>query len=131
MDESPNNSFDAINRVHCFCHTLNLSVKAFLRPFDPPEKKKRGGGGDDSAPNMGTRGGDDDDEDDLDLMIEVEDNKDMPDLANVSDTDASESPDDEDTSVWDDLALSERLALLDETSAVKSVISRVIIPVIS
>ncbi|KAJ7804947.1 hypothetical protein B0H14DRAFT_2246771, partial [Mycena olivaceomarginata] len=26
MDESPNNSFDAINRVRCFWHTLNLSV---------------------------------------------------------------------------------------------------------
>ncbi|KAJ7577822.1 hypothetical protein C8J56DRAFT_798148, partial [Mycena floridula] len=31
-----NNSFTAPNRVRCFNHTLNLSVKSLLRPFQRP-----------------------------------------------------------------------------------------------
>ncbi|KAJ7767087.1 hypothetical protein B0H14DRAFT_2264292, partial [Mycena olivaceomarginata] len=33
LGDSPNNSFEAVNRVHCYNHTLNLSVQAFLHPF--------------------------------------------------------------------------------------------------
>ncbi|KAG6818456.1 hypothetical protein H0H92_002715, partial [Tricholoma furcatifolium] len=31
--ESLPNSFSGVNRVRCFNHTLNLAVKALLRPF--------------------------------------------------------------------------------------------------
>ncbi|KAJ7769749.1 hypothetical protein B0H14DRAFT_2402475, partial [Mycena olivaceomarginata] len=39
LGDSPNNSFEAVNRIRCYNHTLNLAVQAFLRPFSSPKKK--------------------------------------------------------------------------------------------
>ena len=36
------NSFDATNQIRCYNHTLNLAVKALLKPFLGPDKKKKG-----------------------------------------------------------------------------------------
>jgi hypothetical protein len=50
------NSFNKINRVRCFAHTLNLIAKSILKPFSAPEKKKDSedadGGDDDDMPDL-------------------------------------------------------------------------------
>jgi hypothetical protein len=38
LDKLPN-SFEELNRVRCFNHTLQLSAKALLRPFNSPKSK--------------------------------------------------------------------------------------------
>ena len=35
LDGLPN-SFEAVNHVRCFNHTMQLSVKALMKPFDTP-----------------------------------------------------------------------------------------------
>ncbi|KAJ7840732.1 hypothetical protein B0H14DRAFT_2587317 [Mycena olivaceomarginata] len=42
MSALATNSFNKINRVRCFAHTLNLIAKSILKPFSTPEKKKDG-----------------------------------------------------------------------------------------
>jgi hypothetical protein len=40
LDKLPN-SFEAVNRVRCFTHTLQISAKALISPFaTPPPKNK-------------------------------------------------------------------------------------------
>ncbi|KAJ7430554.1 hypothetical protein FB451DRAFT_944170, partial [Mycena latifolia] len=33
LHDNPKNSFDEVNRIRCFNHTLQLSAKGLLRPF--------------------------------------------------------------------------------------------------
>ncbi|KAJ7736794.1 hypothetical protein B0H14DRAFT_3516454 [Mycena olivaceomarginata] len=75
----PNNSYEAVNRVRCFNHTLNLAVKSFLRPFLPPEKMKKAGATTAPTPS-------EDNVSDVlnDLDEDIDD--DMPDLADAPDS---------------------------------------------
>ena len=41
------NLFESANRVWCFNHTLQLSVKALLKPFGAPSKDTDNSGNDD------------------------------------------------------------------------------------
>ncbi|KAK7040040.1 dimer-Tnp-hAT domain-containing protein [Favolaschia claudopus] len=66
------NSFNERNRVRCFAHTINLIVKAILKPFSASEKKKKG----DDDGKEGDEGKGDDDTDSI------------PDLASVSDSES-------------------------------------------
>lgn len=118
LGANPNNSFDPVNRVRCFNHTLNLAVKAFLVPFAPPEKKKTGN--DKSATSSP-----DDDDDDTMTDFALEEDDDLPDLADVSFSDGPDQDNDEDISAWDELGDEERVELLKETDSVKVVISNV------
>jgi hypothetical protein len=104
LGDSPNNSFEAVNRVRCYNHTLNLSVQAFLCPFSPPPPKKgskgKGKARDDTDD---TDDNDDYDTDDSDSDIkdgDLEDNKELPDLADIS-TDPLDNVDDVDNSAWE------------------------------
>ncbi|KAJ6610521.1 hypothetical protein B0H10DRAFT_1811487, partial [Mycena sp. CBHHK59/15] len=78
LGENPNNSFDTVNRVRCFNHTLNLAVKAFLKPFDLPEKKKKPVN---DAASTHSSDSDNDNDDLNDFALEDED--DLPDLADA------------------------------------------------
>ncbi|KAF7348841.1 Dimer-Tnp-hAT domain-containing protein [Mycena venus] len=123
LGDSPNNSFKAVNRVHCFAHTLNLAVQAFLRPFSPPKKKKGGKGkdgddtDDDNDDNSSDSGSDIND-------FDLEDDEDLPDLADIS-TDSLDNVDDVNDSAWEAMDEVERVMLLEETDSVKQVITRI------
>jgi hypothetical protein len=39
LSNNPNNRFEGINRVRCFNHTINLAVKALLRPFQTTTRR--------------------------------------------------------------------------------------------
>ncbi|KAJ6614963.1 hypothetical protein B0H10DRAFT_1802167, partial [Mycena sp. CBHHK59/15] len=120
LGENPNNSFDTVNRVRCFNHTLNLAVKAFLKPFDLPEKKKKPVN---DAASTHSSDSDNDNDDLNDFALEDED--DLPDLADAFASDRLDQEDDSDNSAWDDLDEEERTELLLATDSVKQVILRV------
>jgi hypothetical protein len=127
LGDSPNNSFEAVNRVRCYNHTLNLSVQAFLRPFSPPPLKKSGKGkGKARDDTEDTDDNNDYDTDDSDSDIndgDLEDDEQLPDLADIS-TDPLDNVDDVDDSAWEAMEEAERAALLAETDSVKQVITR-------
>jgi hypothetical protein len=123
LGDDPNNSFDSVNRVRCFAHTLNLAVQAFLRPFSPPKKKKKAktaAGEDEGADDEE----DPDEGDDVDPFV-LEDDDDMPDLVDVSSSDGPDEDDDQDNSAWEEMDAEERAELLRETDSVKQVITKV------
>ncbi|KAG6806116.1 hypothetical protein H0H92_012625, partial [Tricholoma furcatifolium] len=100
LDSLPN-SFDSVNRVRCFNHTLQLSVKALLHPFSSS----------------------DDDKD--------SDTNDMPELEALDDEEGEddeeeEGANDEDNEdPFDDLSEDERAELLESTKTVRTILSKV------
>ncbi|KAJ7939755.1 hypothetical protein B0H13DRAFT_1850526 [Mycena leptocephala] len=97
LDRSSENNLDAVNRVRC---TMNIAVKAFMRPFQPRPKKKDASGkvidGDNDA-NL--------EEPIIDLDLDNDndnDNDPIPDLNELSDT-SSVASDDVDGDAFDDL----------------------------
>jgi hypothetical protein len=103
--------------VRCFTHTLNLGVKSFLRPFQPPVKKKGTAAMDDDDSDM------DDGDVDSELSLELDDTESLPDLADASDTESM--VDEEDQDVWDQMDEAAKADMLAQTKAAKSDISRV------
>ena len=79
------NSFEQVNHVRCFNHTLQLSAKALLKTFDNP---KPGSIDDNNA--------DDDDAQPLDLIAFNNNNNNGFDLFNQNDTDGNGWEDEED-----------------------------------
>jgi hypothetical protein len=129
LGDSPNNSFEAVNRVRCYNHTLNLAVQAFLRPFSPPPPKKgsKGKGKAKENTDNDTEDNNDYDTNDSDSDIndgDLEDDEELPDLADIS-TDPLDNVDDVDDSAWKGMEEAEQAALLAETDSVKQVITRV------
>jgi hypothetical protein len=108
------NSFEQVNRVRCFNHTLQLSSKALLKPF-----------------NAGIAGKPDDE------PVDCEDD-DMPSLVDVDDEDENGDNDDgtdehedengmEDDGIdeLDNLSEEERAQLLADTAAIRTMVSKV------
>jgi hypothetical protein len=101
------NAFDEANHIRCFNHTIQLSGKALIKPFNAGMGKADSSleNGDDDVPNM--EDFDDDAEDDADPGV-------------LSD-DGDEEEDDE----GEILSEEERLRILDDTSAVRETVSKV------
>ncbi|KAJ7776075.1 hypothetical protein B0H14DRAFT_2401615, partial [Mycena olivaceomarginata] len=117
LGNSAHNTFRPENHVRCFTHTLNLGVKSFLRPFQPPVKKKGRAAMDDDDADV------DDGDMDSEVSLELEDDESLPDLADVSDTESM--VDEEDHDAWDQMDEAGKADMLAQTKAAKSVISRV------
>jgi hypothetical protein len=118
LGTNPNNSFQPENHLHCFTHTLNLGVKSFLLPFQPPEKKKNGNTITDDESDA-----DDDTSSELPLDLDDDDSS-LPDLADASDRE-SLADDDGEEDVWDDMDEVEKADVIEQTKQAKAVISRV------
>ena len=110
------NSFEEKNRVRCFNHTLQLSVKTLLKPFNATLMDY--GAEYLDMPEI-SDGEEDDDEENEDETEEGDDN----DGEEVD----SEGKDDADDGIdeLDMLSSAERMAFLDETSGVRDTITKV------
>lgn len=98
---NPNNTFDNVNRVRCFNHTINLAVKALLRPFQPLVRR-----------------------DGTTASLEIDD-FDLPDLVDASEDEeegnTEEDEEDEDIPMTEE----EREAAFQEMDSVKTCLSKV------
>jgi hypothetical protein len=104
------NSFEETNHVQCFNHTLQLSAKALLRPFNPALGK---------APDIDSDGGQDDLEGDVNEGDNNDGKKDnRPDVLDVYDVD------DDDIDELDDLDADSREELMADAAVVRSVVSK-------
>ena len=75
------NSFEELNRVQCFNHTIQLSAKALLKPFSSArltETDNETENDDDSMPELQAMDDEDDEEDDPD--VDDKDNEEEEDL---------------------------------------------------
>lgn len=104
------NSFEETNHVRCFNHTLQLSAKALLRPFNPALGK---------APDIDSDGG----QDDLEGNDNEGDNNDgkkdnRPDVLDVYDVD------DDDIDELDDLDADSRDELMADAAVVRTTVSK-------
>jgi hypothetical protein len=104
------NSFEADNHVHCFNHTLQLSAKTLIRPFNPGIAKDK------DADHL---------DDDTGVMLKVDDDDD-------NDADADADSDEELTDDRDDgidemeaLSESEQEDLLENTAEIREAVSKV------
>jgi hypothetical protein len=108
------NTFEEVHRVRCFNHTLQLSLKSLLKPF-----------------NVGISGEPDDEpvdsgEDDMPSLVDVDDDEEDED--GVDDTDDGEDDDgteDDDVDELEALTETERTQLLVDTAAVRTMITKV------
>jgi hypothetical protein len=98
---NPNNTFDNVNRVRCFNHTINLAVKALLHPFQPLVRR-----------------------DGTTASLEIDD-FDLPDLVDASEDEeegnTEEDEEDEDIPMTEE----EREAAFQEMDSVKTCLSKV------
>jgi hypothetical protein len=110
LDALPN-SFEKENRVRCFNHTLQLSAKALLAPFNPAISQKTTQG--DEMPEEG-------DDDQLLPEDDTEDDEDD------SEEDAEKNDDeDDDINELDELSEDERVQVLENTMEVRETITKV------
>jgi hypothetical protein len=101
------NTFEADNHVRCFNHTLQLSAKALIWPFNPGMAKDK------DADHLN---------DDTGVMLEVDDDDDD------GDTNSDEElTDDRDDGIdeMEALSESEREALLENTAEIREAVSKV------
>jgi hypothetical protein len=101
------NSFEELNRVRFFNHTIQLSAKALLKPFSSAgstETDNETENGDDSMPELQVMDDEDDEEDDPD--VDDEDNEEEEDLLAELDDD-------------------EREELINNTEAVRTMLNKV------
>ena len=110
LDRLPN-SFEAINRVRCFNHTMQLSAKALLKPFSASPK-------DDDI----TEGGNDDEdtEDGIGLIDEGGDEEQEEEDEPTEDEEDKEDP-------FEMLDEVDREQLLEDTAAVRATLNKVCI----
>jgi hypothetical protein len=104
------NSFEELNRVRCFNHTIQLSVKALLKPFSSAgstETNNETENGDDSMPELQAM-------DDKDDKEEGEDDPDVDDEDNEEEEDLLADLDDD-----------EREELINNTEAVRTMLNKV------
>jgi hypothetical protein len=100
------NSFDAANHIRCFNHTIQLSGKALIKPFNV------GMGKADSSVENG--------DDDMPNLEDFDDNDDTND-----DTESGDIFEDRDEDDNDELSEEERSCILDDTSEVRETVSKV------
>lgn len=113
LDTLPN-SFDIFNHVRCFNHTMQLSAKGLLRPFNTDNDDKTATTPEPEVSNPDDADADnDDDKDD-------EDDKD-------DDVDDNEGVDDEEDKedLFMELSEAEKQALLDNTASVRLTLTKV------
>jgi hypothetical protein len=103
------NSFEEVNRVRCFNHTLQLSSKTLLKPFNAAI----GGSTDDNVSI-------DCDEDSIPPLVDIEDDEDDEDSGNVVNDDVEDDADE-----FNALTDVERVTLLADTSPVRQAVSKV------
>jgi len=110
-----NNSFEEANRVRCFNHTLQLSAKSLLAPFN---KAISGKATDDEVPEE-----DSDDE----SLPEVEQDNDHGDDDDDDEEDEEEGNDDEDDGVDElqELSQNERVRIMESTAVVRTTVTKV------
>jgi hypothetical protein len=107
-----NNSYEEDNHVRCFNHTVQLSAKTLLAPFNPALSS--------SVPLDGVE------ENDLDL-------DEIPELEGVSDSEDEDTPgldcedgdDEEDSNDFTELTEEEREEILTKTAAVRETVTKV------
>lgn len=109
-----NNSYEEDNHVRCFNHTVQLSAKTLLAPFNPALSS--------SVPLDGVE------ENDLDL-------DEIPELEGVSDSedeeedtpgsDSEDGDDEEDSNDFTELTEEEREEILTKTAAVRETVTKV------
>ncbi|KAG6821805.1 hypothetical protein H0H92_000756, partial [Tricholoma furcatifolium] len=105
------NSFEAINRVRCFNHTLQLSVKALLRPFSADDDDKN----DDTANDMP----------ELEEICWAEEDEGEEGEESIDDeAEDDDDGDDNNDDPFSDLSEEERAELMDKTKEVRLVISK-------
>jgi hypothetical protein len=114
LDGLPN-SFEAVNRVRCFNHTMQLSAKALMKPFDTPISP------DDSDVDEPT---------DIDDALSVEgDNKEGDgediDFGSVSSDDQDERENGASDDPLEGLDADAQQQLLDDTAAVRTMLDKV------
>ncbi|KIL63555.1 hypothetical protein M378DRAFT_79529 [Amanita muscaria Koide BX008] len=116
LDKLPN-SFNAINRVRCFNHTIQLSAKALLKPFDASPKDN-----DDLDKHSGND--DEDFEEGHEMVYEdPEDSANDDDNDNEEDSEEAEEVEAEDPlDVLDEQA---RGQLLEDTVAVRATLNKI------
>ena len=113
------NSFELDNRVRCFNHTLQLSAKTLLRPFNVGL-----GNTDDDATNAGVDDlpdldDDDDDDDDDNDDEDSNSNRNSSNVLDDLDADANDSVDE-----LNDLDSDAREELLADTAALRQTVSK-------
>jgi hypothetical protein len=110
LDVLPN-SFEKENRVRCFNHTLQLSAKSLLAPFNPAISQKATQ--DDEMPE----------EDDNDQLIPEDDDENDEDDPEVDD----EENDDDDNGIdeLEELSENERAQVLENTAEVRETVTKV------
>lgn len=118
------NTFDSVNRVRCFNHTLQLSVKALLRPFasaastTSPAETYTAGSSDDIP----------DDDSDVVTLEEVDNEEEEMEDGDDEDTNDKGNTEEGDAEVdeaFDNLTDEERMQLLDNTSAICTILDKV------
>ena len=107
------NSFKLENRVRCFNHTLQLSAKTLLRPFNAGLGKmtEDGDGNNNNADDLFDQDDDDDDEDDED------DVGGLPDIPDVDDVDDG-------IDELDELDADARQSIITDTAAIRETVSK-------
>jgi hypothetical protein len=102
------NSFDADNRVRCFNHTIQLSAKALVQPFNPGMGKEKSADDDDSGNGLAV------------VAPKLDDNNDV-------DADREDEEADGDDGIDEIEALSEldKEMLLEDTAVIREAVSKV------
>ena len=88
------NSFQEENHIRCFNHTLQLSAKALLCPFNPALGKDADtncNGGEDDLLDMEDDNSEDDNDDEDKEDKEDKEDDDLPDVPDIDDFDDDES----------------------------------------
>jgi hypothetical protein len=117
------NAFEAINRIRCFNHTIQLSAKALLCPFTSTIVS-------DAHDSTEANNLPDDDSDIPDLIDDEEDqDEDEGDGSNVGDNEDDDEDedgdDDDDDNTFETLSDEEREQLINDTAAVRTTLDKV------
>jgi hypothetical protein len=108
------NSFEEVHRVRCFNHTLQLSSKALLKPFNIGISKES-----DDEPV-------DDEDDDMPLLEDVDDDEeDENDVDGENECEDGTVVEDDDVDELETLTEEERAQILAETAAVHTMVTKV------
>jgi len=114
LDDMPN-AFDEVNRVRCFNHTLQLSAKTLIRPFNAGLSSSKVGDVDDvDSDDNGDGDGEEGDGEEGDGEEDSGDDQEGP-------KDYAE----DDADVLADLDPYERAALMEDTATVRAVVTKV------
>jgi hypothetical protein len=112
------NSFEEENRVRCFNHTIQLSAKALLTPFNAALSRK----GREDSPEIAA-----DSTDDIIILGADQEDEDDADDADDEDEDVEDRDDeDDDIDELQELSEGERDQMLEDTAVVRETVSKVL-----